>query len=99
MYDNKKFWEELTSYFPFIRYGPRKKDTHNNYSIAACVFVAAITFSPSRCLATIGDTHILKYAAEMGSGAMILMPSFIKIVQSFRSSQRGHEDTDSMVIA
>jgi hypothetical protein len=35
-----------------------ENDASNNYSIVARVFVAAVTFSPSRCLATIGDKHI-----------------------------------------
>jgi hypothetical protein len=34
-----------------------ENDASNNYSTFACVFVAAVTFSLSRCLATIGDTH------------------------------------------
>jgi hypothetical protein len=53
-----------------------------------CVSVAAVTFLPNSCLATIGELHIqtqslmegfTKYAVEMGSGAMIYIPSFIKI--------------------
>jgi hypothetical protein len=34
------------------------RDTRNNSSIVACVFVAAGTSLPSRCLATKGGIHI-----------------------------------------
>jgi hypothetical protein len=47
----KKFWEELTAYFPFIRHGPHRK-RHIQNSCIACVFVTAVTFLPSRCLET-----------------------------------------------
>jgi hypothetical protein len=53
---NKKFWEELIVCSPLIRHGPNN-DVSNNSSIVACVFVAAVTFLPSRYLATMGDTH------------------------------------------
>jgi hypothetical protein len=59
MYKHKKFWEELIGYFP--RYnGHIENHASNNSSIVACVFVTAVTFLPSRCLATIGgytDMH------------------------------------------
>jgi hypothetical protein len=51
------------------------------------VFVTAVNFSPNRCVATIGGytyRHIdqwegfMKYAVEMGSDAMIYIPSIIK---------------------
>jgi hypothetical protein len=56
----------------------------SNSPIVACVFVAAITFLQSRCQATVGDKHRLvggftKYVVEIGSEAMIHVPSFIKI--------------------
>jgi hypothetical protein len=43
----------------------------------------------------------VKYAVEMGSGAMIYMPSFIKIGSAIQKLiGRGiHRHTDSMVIA
>jgi hypothetical protein len=52
--------------------------------MVACVFFAAVTFSRSRCPAIYTYRHtdcwegIMKYAIEMGSGAMIYIPSFIK---------------------
>jgi hypothetical protein len=66
---SKKFGEELIAYFP--RYDTSHIENHapNNSSIVACVFVTAITFVssrclatirgflPSRCLATIGEIH------------------------------------------
>jgi hypothetical protein len=50
-YYYKKFWEELTTYFPLIRHGPYRKRRFQR------IFVAAGTCLPSRCLATIGGTH------------------------------------------
>jgi hypothetical protein len=42
----------------------------------------------------------MKYAAEMGSGAMIYIPSFIKIGEGTQKLIGGiHRQTDSMVIA
>jgi hypothetical protein len=50
---NKKFWEELIAYFPW--YDANRIENMSNHSfIVACVFVTAVTFLPSRCLATIG---------------------------------------------
>jgi hypothetical protein len=48
--------------------------------IVACVFVAAVTFSPSN---KIGKIHRLmagtyNYAVKMGSGAVTYIPSLIK---------------------
>jgi hypothetical protein len=41
----------------------------------------------------------MNYAFEMGSGAMIHMPSFIKIGSGIQKLIRGiHRHTDSMVI-
>jgi hypothetical protein len=49
---NKKFCEELIAYFPWYDTGHIENDASNNSSIAA------VTFLPSRCVATIGgDTH------------------------------------------
>jgi hypothetical protein len=61
-----------------------ENDASNNSCIVACVFVAAVKFLPSRCLAKIvGDTYrwegFMKYVIKMGSGAMTYIPSFIKI--------------------
>jgi hypothetical protein len=51
---NEKFWEELISYFPWYDTGHIENDASNNCSIVAGVFVNAVTFLPSRCLAKIG---------------------------------------------
>jgi hypothetical protein len=59
-YQNKKFWEELIAYFPWYDTGHIENDASKNSSIVACVFVAAVTFLPSRGLATTGgetQTH------------------------------------------
>jgi hypothetical protein len=51
---NKKFWEELIAYISSYDTGRIENDVSNNSYIVACVFVTAVTFLPSRCLATIG---------------------------------------------
>jgi hypothetical protein len=51
---NKKFWEELIAYFPSYDTGHIENNASNNSSSVACLFVTAVTFLPSRCLATIG---------------------------------------------
>jgi hypothetical protein len=50
---DKKFWEELITYFPWYDTG-HIEDASNNSSIVACVFVTTETFLPSRCLTKIG---------------------------------------------
>jgi hypothetical protein len=52
--ENKKFWEELIAYFPWYDTDRIENGVSNKSSIVACVFVTAVTFLPSRCLATIG---------------------------------------------
>jgi hypothetical protein len=37
----------------------------------------------------------MKHAVEMGSGAMIYIPSFIKIGLTFRKLMREHTDTQT----
>jgi hypothetical protein len=65
-----------------------ENDASNDSSFIACSFVAAVTFLPSRCLATIGIytykhtdwwEEFRKYTAEMGSGAMTYIRSLINI--------------------
>jgi hypothetical protein len=51
--NNKKFWEELTAYFPWYDTGHIENDASKYSCIVACVFVTAVTFQPSPCLATI----------------------------------------------
>jgi hypothetical protein len=48
---NEKFWAEIIAFFPSIRHGPQRK--HVRKFLYYCVFVAAETFLPSRCLAMI----------------------------------------------
>jgi hypothetical protein len=52
---NKKLWEELIAYFPWYDTDRIENDVSNNSSIAACVFITALTFLLSRCLATIRE--------------------------------------------
>jgi hypothetical protein len=51
---NKKFWKELTDYFPSYDTGHTENDASSNSSIVACVFVTAVTCLSRRCLASIG---------------------------------------------
>jgi hypothetical protein len=48
--------EVRIAYFPCFDTDRIENDKSNNSSIA-CVFVASVTFLPSRCLETIGDTY------------------------------------------
>jgi hypothetical protein len=43
-------------HFPWYDTGHIENIASNNSSSVACVFVTAVTFLPSRCLATLGDT-------------------------------------------
>jgi hypothetical protein len=98
---NMKFWEELIFYFHLIRHGPCRKDASNNSSIVECVFVAAITFLPSRYQATIGDTYtdtdwwegFMKYDFKKG----IYIQSFIKIGSGIQKvdKKRAHRCTQN----
>jgi hypothetical protein len=40
----------------------------------------------------------MKYAVEMGSGAMVYIPSFIKIGSGIQKFMRGNTQIDSMEI-
>jgi hypothetical protein len=40
----------------------------------------------------------MKYAVEMGSAAMICIPSFIRLVQALKIDWTGYRHTDSMAI-
>jgi hypothetical protein len=54
-YKDKKFGKELIPYFP--GYDTDRIENYASNSSIAYVFVAALTFLPSRYVATIGDTH------------------------------------------
>jgi hypothetical protein len=67
---------------------------HPTIVVLLCVFVAAVTFLLSPCLAKVeGYTYrhtdrwegFMKCAAEMSSGAMIYIPSFLRLVQALKS--------------
>jgi hypothetical protein len=55
---HKEFLEELIAYFLSYDTDRTENDVYNNSSIVAYVFVAAVTFLLSRCLATIEGIHI-----------------------------------------
>jgi hypothetical protein len=64
--ENKEFWEELIAYFPWYDTGHIENDSSNNSVIVACVFVTAVTFLPSRYLATIGGFSLSRCLAVIG---------------------------------
>jgi hypothetical protein len=91
---------------PLIGHGPIENDESNNSSIVACVFVAAVTFLPSRCLSTYTYRHtdwweaFMKYAVKKGLGNMIYIPSLMKIGSSIQKLMGGkvvnrHTDTET----
>jgi hypothetical protein len=66
-----------------------ENDGFNSSYIVACLFVAAVTLLPSRCLAMIGGcTYIhtgrwegfMNYAFEVGFAAVIYIPTLIQSV-------------------
>jgi hypothetical protein len=69
-----------------------ENDASMNPSIVACVFAATIKFLPIRCVASVAGSHtdtdrwegFIMYAVEMGSGAMIYIPSFVNIGSGFQ---------------
>jgi hypothetical protein len=102
----KKSWEELVAYFPWQDTDRIENNESNNYFIIACIISAAVTFLPSRSIPTTGGytykhtdrwEGFMKYDVEMGSGAMIYVPSFIKIGHSIQNLVEG--TTESMVFA
>jgi hypothetical protein len=86
--------------------GSIEKDTSNNSSIVVCVFIAAVRFSQSRCLAKMGgytyrhtDWGFMTYAFEMGSGAVIYTKFYKDLFRHSKLMGGGgiHRHTDSMV--
>jgi hypothetical protein len=53
---SKKFWEELTAYYPWYGKDRKENDASHNY-IVACVFVTAVNFLLRSYLPTIRDFH------------------------------------------
>jgi hypothetical protein len=86
----------------------------NSSSIIVCVLVAAVTLFSGRCLATIGGytyrhTHswerFMQYAVKMSSGAIMYIPTFIKIDSGIpkwtgvdTQTNRQHGDLISLLI-
>jgi hypothetical protein len=72
--------------------------------VVVCVLVAPGTFLLSRFLATIRGYEyrhtdwregFIKYAVDTGSGAVMYIPSFIKIVSVIQKLIRGITDTQT----
>jgi hypothetical protein len=73
-----------------------------------CVFVAAVTFLPSRCLVTIQvymyrhtdwREGLMKYAVELGLVAVIRIPSFVNTGSGIQKFNEGDTRTHSMVLS
>jgi hypothetical protein len=82
------------------------EDQNLDIAVRTYAFVAAVTFLPSHCLATIGGytywhkdwgEEFMKYAIEIGSGATKYIPGFIKIGSGIQKLM--HRHTDSIVIS
>jgi hypothetical protein len=73
---NKTFWEELIAYFPWYDTGHIEKDASTNSSIAACVFVTAVTFQPSRCIAMIKGFFTEPLPSNRQQRDLISLPYF-----------------------
>jgi hypothetical protein len=58
--------KELIACFPWYDTGHIENDASNNYSVIACVFLTAVTFLPSHCLATIGGSLPSRCLATIG---------------------------------
>jgi hypothetical protein len=86
-----------------------EEDISNNSSIVACVFVAAVPFLQSRCLATIGECTyrhtdrwegFMQLAVQMGSDDMLYISSFIKTGSAIQILiGEIHTHTDNMMMA
>jgi hypothetical protein len=104
---DKRFWKKLITYFPLSQRGPYKNKASTNYFIVENVYVAAIKFLPSCCLATTeGQTYrhtdllegCMKYPIEMDSSVMMCVPSFIKIDSGIQKLILGlHRHTDFQI--
>jgi hypothetical protein len=67
---NKKFCERLIVYFPSYGTDRTEDDVSSNSYIVTCVFVAMVTFLPSRCLEQMGEFY-LAVALQRYGGAHI----------------------------
>jgi hypothetical protein len=90
---NKKFWEELIAYLPLIWHWPNRKRCLQQFFIAmrTCLmsrclamkggihFTKPLPSNDRRYTHTDWWEGFMKYIIEMGSGAIIYIPSFIKI--------------------
>jgi hypothetical protein len=64
--ENKRFWEELTAYFPWYDMDNIENKTIDISYIVVCEFVAAVIFLASRFLATIRGIHIRTHRLMRG---------------------------------
>jgi hypothetical protein len=95
---NKKFWEELITYFLWYDVNRIQHDASNNSSIVECVLVAGVKFLPSRCLATLGRyTYRQTDERDLWSTPLIWahVPWHIYQVSAFKNWQGGHLDTQT----
>jgi prolyl-tRNA synthetase len=84
-----------------------ENDASNSSSIVACLFIAAVNVFTELLPSNDGRIHIqthrlmgfVKYTTEMVSGAMIYIPSFIKIGSAIQKLIRGNTSIHSIPIA
>jgi hypothetical protein len=72
----KKFWEEVIAYSPLIRHGPHRKRRVQLFYYCMCIRCCCNVLTEQLPSNDRGHTDwwegFMKYAVEMGSGAMIL---------------------------
>jgi hypothetical protein len=91
---NEKFWEELIAYFPWCDTVHIEDDASNNCSIVACVFITAMTFLPSLCLATTEGFLPSRCLATIGgihthSNMILLAYSIFSLLSYFEKNRVG----------
>jgi hypothetical protein len=84
---SKKLWEELIAYFPWYNMDCIEKRCIQLFFYCCTCIHCTVIFLPCCCLATVVGykyrhtdwwERFMKYANEMGSGAIINIPSFVK---------------------
>jgi hypothetical protein len=93
-YQYKTFWEQLIAYFPLIRHRPHRRwRVKQFFSLCMCIRCCSNVFTVPLPSNTHTNTEwweeFMKYAFEMASGAIIYIPSFIKIGSSIGKLMEG----------
>jgi hypothetical protein len=101
-FDNRKFWEELIAYFPLIRQVPHRKRLQQFFHCCVCIRCRGNIWIGGNIYAITDWKGFMKYAVEMGSGAMIYIPSLIKIGSAIQKLiggiHRQHSDRINLLL-